>query len=105
MAEVFMRRHYNDDFKREAVRVLYESNKPVTTVAASIGIDQSNLHKWKQIYKHEFTEKPDAFKDENMIMSKIRSLEQEIASVKETVDVLRNVIKKSLNNKLDLDKE
>ena len=40
-----------------------------------------------------------------MIMSKIRSLEQEIASVKETVDVLRNVIKKSLNNKLDLDKE
>jgi hypothetical protein len=103
MTEALKRRHYSDEFKRESVRMLFESNKPTSTIAEAIGIDQSNLHKWKKKYEHEFINKMTDFTNECIKMSDFQFLKQEIASIKATIEVLRNVIKKSLQYKMDLE--
>jgi transposase len=103
MAEVLKRRHYSEEFKRESVRMIFESNKPTATIAESIGIDQSNLHKWKKKYAHEFVQKLDAIEDGFIKLSEYELLKQEIASIKETIEVLRNVIKKSVQHNLNLE--
>jgi transposase-like protein len=97
------RNHYNDEFKREAVKVLLKSNKPVIEMALILGVEQSVLHRWKKKYAHEFVQKLDALEDGFIKLSEYQLLRQEIASIKETIEVLRNVIKKSVQHNLDME--
>ncbi len=93
------RRRYADDFKRNAVRTLLDSGKPVTAVAAEIGVEQSILHKWKKKFAHEFPGPGAQASGEGMESADIVSLRRELESVKETVDHLRNIVKKILGSK------
>ena len=89
------RRIYEEAFKRETVRRLMESNESVSSFAVSIGVDRTNLQKWKKIFGPEFmpeTGQPDGAND----YSRLR---REFASLKETVDQLRAVVKKNFENK------
>ena len=97
------RNHYNDEFKREAVKVLLKSNKPVIEMALILGVEQSVLHRWKKKYAHEFVPKMDVLEDGFIKLSEYQLLRQEIASIKETIEVLRNVIKKSVQHNLNLE--
>jgi transposase len=93
------RRRYNDAFKRQAVQMLIESGKPVTTVAQTMGIDRTNLQKWKRLYSHEFVTKPVASSGNTIHIDELSSLKKEFESMKETVDRLRTIVKKTLTNK------
>jgi len=46
------RHHYDEDFKRQAVRQLIESGKPVTAIAQSIGVERTILQKWRKKRGH-----------------------------------------------------
>lgn len=46
------RRHYKD-FKKNAVRLSYASNKPVAGVARDLDISDAILHRWRQKYTAE----------------------------------------------------
>jgi transposase len=101
MSQIKKRRRYSEEFKREAVKTLLESGKPVTAVAAALGIEQSNLHKWKKIFG------PTLITQAQNIAAAISSpgqadvdaLRRELAKVRETVDQLRNVVNKTLRDK------
>ena len=88
------RRSYDEAFKRETVRRLIESKDSISAFAVSIGVDRTNLQKWKKNYGFEFlqpferTNKGVAGSDE------FSSLKKDLESLKETVDKLRCVVKK-----------
>ena len=44
------RRKYDEDFKKNAVKLSYASPKPVREVADDLGITASMLHRWRQRY-------------------------------------------------------
>jgi transposase len=91
------RNRYDEAFKKNAVRILIDSGKPVTTIASKLGIEQSNLHKWNKRYRHEFVCPPsdDSANNSNELIS----LKKEIVEIKATVETMRNIILKSLGDK------
>jgi transposase len=44
------RRQYTDEFKREAVRLMESSGKPVVQLARDLGINDNNLYRWRGVY-------------------------------------------------------
>jgi transposase len=93
------RRRYDDNFKREAVKTLMESGKPVTAVALDIGIEQSILHKWKQIFGPQIATQAQNTTASSPRQADVEALRRELAKVKETVDQLRTIVNKSLRDK------
>ena len=49
------RRTYRREFKVEAAKLSYNSDKPVEEIAESLGVSQSSLNRWRR----EYREKPD----------------------------------------------
>ena len=48
-----IRRKYDVEFKKNAVKLSYASPKPIKDVAADIGISESQLYRWRQRYTAE----------------------------------------------------
>jgi transposase len=46
-------KRYDEDFKRQCVKHMSESNKSVSQIAKDLGISDHSLHKWKGIYGNE----------------------------------------------------
>jgi len=44
------RRRFDDEFKKNAVRLIYASNKPVAQVARDLNISDAILYRWRQKY-------------------------------------------------------
>lgn len=45
-----MRRRFDEEFKKNAVRLSYASNKPVAVVARDLDISDAILYRWRQKY-------------------------------------------------------
>jgi transposase len=99
MAPLKKRRRYDDDFKRRAVTTLLESGKPVTAVAAAMGIEQSNLHKWKKIFGPALSTSAQNIAASSPRQEDIEALKQELAVVKDTMERLRTIVNKTLREK------
>jgi transposase len=41
------RRKYTEEFKREAVRLMETSGKPIAEIARDLGINDNNLYRWR----------------------------------------------------------
>ncbi|MCC6613657.1 MAG: transposase [Anaerolineae bacterium] len=44
------RRSYTEVFKREAVRLMETSGKPITEIVRKLGINDNNLYRWRGLY-------------------------------------------------------
>ncbi len=42
------RKSYTEEFKREAVRLMESSGKPVAQLARDLGINDNNLYRWRE---------------------------------------------------------
>ena len=47
------RRKYTEEFKREAVRLMETSGKPVAQLARDLGINDNNLYRWRSRYSRQ----------------------------------------------------
>ncbi len=93
------RKKYDPEFKRETLRQLAQSGQPTSVFAKSVGVDRSNLQKWKKLFG-DGAEIDDGPKSGAAIdISEFESLKQELQTVKETVFHLRNIVKRSFQNK------
>lgn len=92
------RRRYDDAFKRKAVKQLIESGESISAVSLSIGIDRTNLQKWKRIFGTEF-ESPKNKNGKRKNSNDLASLKKDMEAMKETISQLRNIVKKSLECK------
>lgn len=53
MAKRKIRKHYDDEFKRDAVNHWIKSGKTAKQTADALGIAEANLHRWKEKYLTE----------------------------------------------------
>lgn len=92
------RKRYDDTFKQDAVRILVQSGRPVTSVAEELGIEQSNLHKWNKRFgtgiKADLSSQTGTSTPEE-----IKTLREEVASMRNTLETLRVIVLKMLNQK------
>ena len=47
------RRTYTREFKIDAAKLSYNSEKSVEEIAGSLGVSQSSLHRWRQEYRDD----------------------------------------------------
>jgi len=48
-----IRRTYTREFKIEAAKLSYNSDKPVEEIAESLGVSQSSLNRWRREYRED----------------------------------------------------
>ena len=78
-------RHYDDEFKREAVNLVKNSTKPITNIANDLGIPDSTLHGWLK--------KSSEDQDGKIITdSEVTRLRKELAETKLERDILKKAV-------------
>jgi transposase len=92
MEEGRSRKRYDKQFKLEAVRMITEGARSVTSVARDLGVSANQLHRWKR----EFTESPSqAFPGKGRMRvenAELEALRKELARVKEERDILKKAV-------------
>ncbi|NOR70241.1 MAG: transposase [Methylomarinum sp.] len=82
---------YTREFKIEAVRLMNESDKPSSELAAELGIRRNQLYKWKEQLENKGTEafpnKSGRPRKENQ--SEMVTLRQENDRLREEVEILK----------------
>ncbi len=86
------RQDYTKEFKREAVRLVTEQGMSVGEVADDLGINRSNINRWKREYErdgqHAFPGHGRMTESED----EIRQLRRELARVKQERDILKKAV-------------
>ncbi len=49
------RRTYSEEFKKEAIELSFNSDKPCTDIAEELGISYHNLIRWRREYNNKVT--------------------------------------------------
>ena len=76
MADV--RRKYDDDFKKNAVKLSFASSKPVAQFARDLGVSDAMLYRWRQKYTPEGDKTRFATLEEENKALRLRNAEQAI---------------------------
>ncbi len=90
-------KHYDREFKVQAVQLILEQHKSVTQAARDLGISENTLHRWLNDYKQD----PDTafvgsgyLKPEDKALRdmqrKIKDLEEENAILKKAMRIFAN---------------
>jgi transposase len=89
------RRHYDEEFKRNAVELSYKSGKTVSQVADDLGIHITLLAKWRKqqkIYGDRAFPGTGKLRRGNDKEEEIRRLKKELADVREERDILKKAM-------------
>jgi len=85
------RRKYTEEFKREAVRLMETSSKPIAEVARDLGINDNNLYRWRGLYGKQ----PQANTN-----GSVGEMEAELKQLRRELEVLRqerDILKKAMS--------
>ncbi|MDL2298399.1 transposase [Synergistaceae bacterium OttesenSCG-928-D05] len=64
-------KHYDEEFKKNAVRLSYTSDRGLQAIADDLGIDRGNIYRWRKIYTQEGNKTPlSATEEENRALRK-----------------------------------
>ncbi|HEX7510759.1 MAG TPA: transposase [Chitinivibrionales bacterium] len=95
MTENGKKRRYPDSFKQQAVAMLVKSGKPVSEIAVLIGVERSVLQKWKKRYGSGETMADNEASAVFAGRRELTLLKRELRLVRDDVEQLRTIIKKS----------
>ncbi|NLX18605.1 MAG: transposase [Desulfobulbus sp.] len=73
-----VRRKYDEDFKKNAVKLSYASSKSVAEVARDLGISNGMLYRWRQKYTAEGDKTRFATLEEENKALRLKNAEQAI---------------------------
>lgn len=88
------RRSYTEDFKREAVRLMETSGKPVAQIARDLGVNDNNLYRWRGLYGSQDQTRA------NDNPTSVAQLEAELKRLRRENEVLRqerDILKKAMS--------
>jgi transposase len=82
---------YTKAFKIEAVRLMKESDKPSSELAAELGIRRNQLYKWKEqlAHKGDYAFPNKLGRPQKEVQSAMVTLRQENDRLKEEVEILK----------------
>ena len=87
-------RKYTEEFRREAVRLMETSGKPIAQIARDLGVNDSVLYRWRDVYGQ--TAQP----EKNTNGRNVAELEAEVKRLQGENNVLRqerDVLKKAIS--------
>jgi len=70
------RRKYDEEFKKNAVKLSYASTKPVAEIAYELGISDGMLYRWRQKYTAQGDKTRTATLEEEVKELRLRNAEQ-----------------------------
>jgi transposase len=88
------RRQYTEEFKREAVRLMESSGKPIAQLARDLRIKDNNLYRWRRLYS---SQPPQSM---NGSQPSRAELEAELKRLRREMEVLRqerDILKKAMS--------
>ncbi len=80
------RRRFDEQFKRDAVRLMTEGGRTATEVSRDLGVGLTQLRRWQEKYAGVKAEKRSAEEIEN------DKLRRELAQVKEEREILKKAL-------------
>lgn len=83
-----VRRRYDEEFKREAVRLSYESGCTVAQVARDLGMNEQNLWRWRRKFSSAETAGHPSVDDGD----EVKRLRRQLARVTEERDILKKAL-------------
>lgn len=87
-------RSYTDEFRREAVRLMETSGKPVAQIARDLGVNDNVLYRWRRRLGGGVR------KSHDEQVSSVNALEAELKRVRQELEVVkqeRDILKKAIN--------
>ena len=81
------RNYYDEEFKKNTVKLLLESGKSVRSISKEIGVNEQTLHKWKKDYIGKTTNK-----EEIAASEEIRKLRIELRRAETERDILKKAL-------------
>jgi transposase len=88
------RRRHTEEFKREAVRLMETSSKPIAQIARDLGVNDNNLYRWRGLYRSQHQQHL------NGSLSSVAEMEAEVKRLRREVEVLRqerDILKKAMS--------
>ncbi len=85
------RKSYTEEFKREAVRLMETSGKPIAQLARDLGINDNNLYRWRGLYGSQH---------QSATNGNLTEMEAELKRLRREVEVLRqerDILKKAMS--------
>jgi len=83
------RKRFTPEFKREAVRMLQNSDKAPADIARELGIHRNQLYKWKEQFGNGGSRLAAGTRSRSNGDDELARLKRELERVKEERDVLR----------------
>ena len=84
------RRSYTEEFKREAVRLMESSGKPVAQLARELGINDNNLYRWRGLYGSQSQANRNGSVSE--MEAELRRLRREVEVLRQERDILKKAM-------------
>lgn len=84
------RRKYTEEFKREAVRLMETSGKPIAQLARDLGINDNNLYRWRGVYGNPSQASPNGSTAE--MEAELKRLRREVEVLRQERDILKKAM-------------
>jgi len=84
------RRSYTEEFKREAVRLMETSGKPIAELARDLGINDNNLYRWRGVYSRQPQHASNGGVDE--MEAELKRLRREVEVLRQERDILKKAM-------------
>jgi transposase len=87
------RKRHTEDFKREAVRLIESSGKPIAEIARDLGINDNNLYRWRGQYgSFEASKIRDNHGNMGEMEAELKRLRREVEVLRQERDVLKKAM-------------
>ena len=86
------RKHYSEEFKRDALRLLETSGQGVAEIERELGITHGLLRKWRQRYQVDSHGETLTLSDIEQLKADVRRLQRENAVLREEREILKKTV-------------
>jgi transposase len=84
------RKSYAEEFKREAVRLMETSGKPISQIARDLGVNDNNLYRWRGLYGSQ--QVPSANGNLAEMEAELKRLRREVEVLRQERDILKKAM-------------
>ena len=86
------RKAYTDEFKREAIRLLESSGKPIATLERELGLSHGLLRGWRKRFRVNGSNDSLELSDVEQLKAELRRVKRELEIVQQERDILKKTV-------------
>jgi transposase len=86
------KKQYTEEFKREALRLLESSGKPVATLERELGLSHGLLRAWRKRFRVSAANDSLELSDVEQLKAELRRVKRELEIVQQERDILKKTV-------------